>query len=91
MVLESLSMDLTFYIYIIVSIEGDFRRSCEVTMKVLHSKRDLLVNVLQSFINDPLVEWEKTGSLSVQDMAFLHLQKLENKLRGQVFSFFINI
>ena len=45
----------------VMGVEGPFRRACEVTMSVVRDHRDLLFNVLQSFVNDPLVEWEKTA------------------------------
>lgn len=45
----------------VLGLEGNFRRACEVTMSVIRENRDLLFNVLQSFVNDPLVEWEKAS------------------------------
>lgn len=55
-------------------------------MNVLRVRRDLLSNVLRSFLDDPIVEWEKSNNdpdiwLS---LAILKMQKLENRLRGQV-------
>jgi serine/threonine-protein kinase ATR len=38
--------------------EGVFRRVSEVAMGVLRGHRDMLVSVLESFIHDPLVEWQ---------------------------------
>jgi serine/threonine-protein kinase ATR len=49
----------------VLGIEGTYRRACEVTMSVIHQNRDLLYNVLQAFINDPLVEWEKSPQPSL--------------------------
>lgn len=40
--------------------EGDFRRSCEVTLRLLRNQCDSLLTVLRTFIYDPLVEWQKT-------------------------------
>ena len=41
----------------VLGIEGPFRRACEVTMSVVRENRDLLFNVLQAFVNDPLVRF----------------------------------
>ncbi|KAJ7388535.1 hypothetical protein OS493_037052 [Desmophyllum pertusum] len=40
--------------------EGVFRRSCEVTLRQLRNQCDSLLTVLQTFIYDPLVEWQRT-------------------------------
>lgn len=42
----------------ITGVEGCFRISCEITMKLLRSNQDCLMSVLEAFIHDPLVEWE---------------------------------
>ena len=36
---------------------GVFRKSCEVSLRLLRAHRDLLCNVLETFIHDPLLEW----------------------------------
>jgi serine/threonine-protein kinase ATR len=67
----------------VMGVEGPFRRACEVTMSVVRDHRDLLFNVLQSFVNDPLVE---TGlnqvTLAMQEQALKHMHKIEQRLRG---------
>ncbi|XP_068737355.1 serine/threonine-protein kinase ATR-like isoform X2 [Montipora capricornis] len=40
--------------------EGHFRRSCEVTLRLLRNQCDSLLTVLRTFIYDPLVEWQRT-------------------------------
>jgi serine/threonine-protein kinase ATR len=47
-----------------MGVEGPFRRACEVTMSVVRENRDLLFNVLESFVNDPLVEWSSAAATS---------------------------
>jgi len=37
---------------------GIFRVACEVALQLLRDNKDSLMNVLDSFIHDPLVEWE---------------------------------
>ena len=39
--------------------EGVFRKSCETTLKVLRSNKETLLNVLETFVHDPLVEWTR--------------------------------
>lgn len=39
-------------------VPGIFRIACEVALQLLRDNKDSLMNVLDSFIHDPLVEWE---------------------------------
>ncbi|WBW72420.1 ATR checkpoint kinase Rad3 [Schizosaccharomyces osmophilus] len=39
--------------------EGGFRKASEITMKLLRSNQDTLMSVLESFLHDPLVEWNR--------------------------------
>ncbi|KAJ1924525.1 hypothetical protein IWQ60_005140 [Tieghemiomyces parasiticus] len=45
-----------------LGVEGPFRRTCEVTMNLLRDHRDSLMCVLDTFLHDPLVEWNRTRS-----------------------------
>ena len=38
---------------------GVFRITCEVTLRLLRENKDCLMNVLDAFVHDPLVEWEE--------------------------------
>ncbi|XP_006461830.1 hypothetical protein AGABI2DRAFT_151451 [Agaricus bisporus var. bisporus H97] len=38
-------------------IEGSFRNTCEITMKVLRDNKDSLLAVLEAFVYDPLINW----------------------------------
>ncbi len=40
-------------------LTGVFRISCEVTLRLLRENKDCLMNVLDAFVHDPLVEWEE--------------------------------
>ena len=44
----------------VCACEGVFRSSCEETMRVLRDNSHTLVNVLHSFLHDPLLEWKRT-------------------------------
>lgn len=37
---------------------GPYRIACEMAMRILRDNRDCLLSVLDSFVHDPLVEWE---------------------------------
>lgn len=41
----------------ITGTEGVYRIACELVMKLLRDYKDCLMNVLEAFIHDPLVEW----------------------------------
>ncbi|KAA0160855.1 hypothetical protein FNF28_05277 [Cafeteria roenbergensis] len=39
--------------------EGTFRRTAEACLRVFRSERDVLLSVLEPFVHDPLVEWNR--------------------------------
>ena len=72
--------------------EGIFRRSCEVTLRVMRDQMDPLMSVLKTFIYDPLVEWSKppkgrnsaaaeSGEIR-NEKAQTHVNNIEDRLRG---------
>ena len=42
--------------------EGVYRKSCETTLRVLRSNKETLLNVLDTFVHDPLVEWTSSST-----------------------------
>lgn len=38
-------------------IEGSFRNTCEISMKVLRDNKESLMAVLEAFVYDPLINW----------------------------------
>lgn len=72
--------------------EGIFRRSCEVTLRVMRDQTDPLMSVLRTFIYDPLVEWSKSSkgrsTAAVEsgeirnEKAQTHVNNIEDRLRG---------
>jgi FKBP12-rapamycin complex-associated protein len=38
-------------------IEGNFRSTCELVMKVLRDNRESIMAVLEAFLYDPLLNW----------------------------------
>ncbi|KAK8731546.1 hypothetical protein OTU49_007362 [Cherax quadricarinatus] len=70
--------------------EGIYRKTCEVTMRVMREKRDALMSVLRPFIHDPLVEWSRgdksaknTGEIN-NEKAQMHVSNIEHRLSGQI-------
>ena len=40
-------------------VNGAFRRSCEVALRIVRKNTDAFMSVLRPFVHDPLVEWSK--------------------------------
>ncbi|KAH9318621.1 hypothetical protein KI387_020390 [Taxus chinensis] len=71
----------------ITGYEGMFLRVCEITLSVLRTHRETLMNVLETFIHDPLVEWTKSykSSGEVQNPhAQRAIANIEARLQGVV-------
>ncbi|CDO73801.1 hypothetical protein BN946_scf185015.g130 [Trametes cinnabarina] len=74
----------------VTGVEGVFRIACEVTLRLLRENKDCLMNVLDAFVHDPLVEWEEkfrrlTRANPLVDMRTVSqdaLGPIEEKLRG---------
>ncbi|XP_028398063.1 serine/threonine-protein kinase ATR-like isoform X2 [Dendronephthya gigantea] len=67
--------------------EGIFRRSCEVTLKLMRNQNDSLLSVLKTFVYDPLVEWgEKrhrdTATAAAKEEGLKIVKQIEQRLRG---------
>lgn len=45
----------------ITGYEGVFRKTCEVCLSVMRSNAQMLMSVLDTFIHDPLVDWNKAA------------------------------
>ena len=45
----------------ILEVEGIFRRALEVTLSVLRSNKDSLLSILEPFLYDPTVAWNRKG------------------------------
>ncbi|ODV87595.1 hypothetical protein CANARDRAFT_194713 [[Candida] arabinofermentans NRRL YB-2248] len=38
--------------------EGSYRKTCEVTMKLIRENENILMNVLETFLYDPIMDWK---------------------------------
>ena len=82
----------------VTGYDGVFRRCAEVVMKLLREHQETLMNVLETFIHDPLVEWSvkpsskrsgdygsHTGGREAKnEEAMRHLATIEKKLSGRI-------
>lgn len=50
----------------VTGYDGDFRKVCETTVRVMRANGGLLMNVLEAFLHDPLVEWRTSNSANRQ-------------------------
>ncbi|ODV81452.1 cell cycle checkpoint protein [Suhomyces tanzawaensis NRRL Y-17324] len=62
----------------VCGIEGGFRITCEVTGSILRENEAPLMNILETLLYDPLLDWK---SLQKPET---HLSKVRRKLRGLV-------
>lgn len=45
----------------LTGLEGTYRRTMELSMKVLRDNKDVLLSVLEPFLRDPTVAWGRNG------------------------------
>jgi len=70
-------------------VEGVFRLSCEATVEVLRKNKETLMNVLDTFKHDPLIDWKKIEAkhqekkLQEEDPN-ISMRKVKDKLEGLV-------
>lgn len=71
----------------VTGIEGAFRKTCEITLRILRSNQDAFNTVLESFLHDPVAEFTKkvkksqTGEFEKAE-AIKVLTVIANKLKG---------
>ncbi|KAH3667824.1 hypothetical protein WICMUC_005224 [Wickerhamomyces mucosus] len=63
----------------ITGVEGTFRKSCEVTLNLLRTNEIILMNILESFLHDPIMDWSRKKSKNTPQTA---LSTIRRKLRG---------
>ncbi|GAA5994714.1 protein kinase MEC1 [Rhodotorula paludigena] len=74
----------------VTGVEGVYRRSAEITLRILRANKDSLRSVLETFLHDPLVEWvyvsKKQRDAGQPDQtkarALEALEPISNKLLG---------
>ena len=56
---------------------GGFERTCCNTMRVLRANRDALMNVLETCVHDPLVEFARKGEDAKDRCGLLYMSALD--------------
>ncbi|KAH0566290.1 hypothetical protein GP486_000316 [Trichoglossum hirsutum] len=65
--------------------EGPFRKSCELTMKILRQNEDTLMTILEAFLYDPTTDFigkKKKSNVDVPDTPRGVLDSVQSKVRG---------
>jgi serine/threonine-protein kinase ATR len=65
--------------------EGPFRKSCELTLKLLRQSKDTLMTVLETFLYDPTTDFvgkKKRSTHGVPETPQEILESVDNKLKG---------
>jgi serine/threonine-protein kinase mTOR len=53
--------DLVLTVLKVSGIEGNFRNTAQISMRVLRENKDSLMAVLEAFVYDPLISWRLTA------------------------------
>lgn len=71
-----------------LGVDGIFRKSCAITLRVLRMHTDVLMSIVKPFVYDPLVSWSKNaksdqGEAEVTNgQAVEHIRNIELRLQG---------
>ncbi len=47
-------------------IEGNFRSTCEETVRVLRANKESVIAMLEAFVHDPLINWRLLNTAEVR-------------------------
>lgn len=71
-----------------LGVEGPYRKTCEVTLRVMRAQQQTLMSVIRPFIYDPLLTWKKSaqtdGTERTDSDAMNNVQNIEERLKGFV-------
>lgn len=73
-----------------LGIEGQYRKCCEITLKVLQEQMPTLISVLRPFVYDPLLSWSRSTirpdgkSERTDEQAMSNVRHIEERLKGYV-------
>jgi FKBP12-rapamycin complex-associated protein len=56
-------------------VEGSFRNTCEITMRVLRDNKESLMAVLEAFVYDPLISWRLVQDVNTRKPQGLDSQR----------------
>jgi cell cycle checkpoint protein MEC1 len=64
----------------ITGVEGTFRKSCEVALSLIRGNETTLMNILESFLHDPIMDWSQKRKTKNTPQAAL--STIRRKIRG---------
>lgn len=75
-----------------LGVEGQYRKCCEITLKVLQDQMPTLMSVLRPFVYDPLFTWSRNikqdaKSERTDSQAMENVRHIEERLKGYVRTF----
>ncbi|GMF66614.1 unnamed protein product [[Candida] boidinii] len=65
-------------------VEGPFRKTCEVVTSLIRSNESVLMNILESFLYDPIMDWRIKSKRRQQEDEKLKPQIVMNAIRRKV-------
>lgn len=75
-----------------LGVDGLYRKCSQITLKVLQEQMDTLMSVLRPFVYDPLVTWNRSGTMSAatsdgraertDSEAMVNVKHIEERLKG---------
>ncbi|KAL7118480.1 hypothetical protein ACP275_02G004300 [Erythranthe tilingii] len=68
----------------ITGYEGTYLKVCEITLAILRANKETLMNVLETFIHDPLVEWTKSHKSSGTEVQNPYAQRAINNIEARL-------
>lgn len=73
-----------------LGVEGQYRKCCEITLKVLQEQMVTLMSVLKPLVYDPSLSWSRQVNRTdaqterIDSSAMTNVQKIEERLKGCV-------
>nr|CAD7571512.1 unnamed protein product [Timema californicum] len=71
-----------------MGVEGIFRRTCEITLRMMRTQQDALMSVLRPFVYDPTASWGhsvKVGHVEPTDeLAVKNIREIELRIQGMM-------
>lgn len=75
-----------------LGVDGLYRKCSQITLKVLQEQMDTLMSVLRPFVYDPLVTWNRSGTMTAatsdgraertDSEAMVNVKHIEERLKG---------
>nr|CAD7426912.1 unnamed protein product [Timema monikensis] len=71
-----------------MGVEGTFRRTCEITLRMMRTQQDALMSVLRPFVYDPSASWGhsvRVGHVEpTNELAVKNIREIELRIQGMM-------